>query len=140
MITQDLSKAVCSQPELGAIETPVSLFTLTIPPKELGLVFSMPIPARCKGWPDPTTSGHPKGVRNPTDLPVSLSDGAEERDDPAAVGLRHGGALLQEQPAHLQLPAPRRRRQGCTGEKTSQGQSHVLTGVFSYLETGLSAG
>lgn len=47
----------------------------------------------------------------PTHLPVALSDGTEERDDPAAVGLAHGRSLLQKQPADVQLAPPRRRGQ-----------------------------
>lgn len=53
-------------------------------------------------------------------LPVALSDRAEERDHPAPVGLRHGGALLQEQPADVQLPPARRRRQSCRGEERGE--------------------
>lgn len=99
----------------------------------------MHIPARQKGWPDSTSPATP-GREDPTHLPVALSDGAEERDNPTAVGLCHRSALLQEQPAHLQLPTPRRRRQSCTREESSQEKSHMLSGVFSYPEMGLSAG
>lgn len=47
------------------------------------------------------------------DLPVSLPHGAEERDDASPVGLRHGGALLQQEAADLQLPPAGRRSQSC---------------------------
>lgn len=53
-------------------------------------------------------------------LPVALSDRAEERDHPAPVGLCHGSALLQEQPADVQLPPARRRRQSCRGEERGE--------------------
>ena len=67
----------------------------------------------------------------PAHLPVALSDGTEERNDPAAVGLRHRGALLQEEPADLQLPAPGCRRQSWRREKSSEGKEpHSLRSFF----------
>lgn len=58
-----------------------------------------------------------------TDLPVSLSHGAEQRDDASPVGLRHGRALLQQQAANLQLPPTRRcgqswKREAATSRET----------------------
>lgn len=52
-----------------------------------------------------------------TNLPVSLSDGAEQRDDASPVGLRHRRALLQQQAANLQLPPTRRRSQSWNAQR-----------------------
>lgn len=51
-------------------------------------------------------------------LPVSLSDGAEQRDDASPVGLGHGRALLQQQTTHLQLPPTGRCGQSWTQKHT----------------------
>ena len=51
-------------------------------------------------------------------LPVSLSDGAEQRDDASPVGLGHGRALLQQQTANLQLPPTGRCGQSWTQKHT----------------------
>lgn len=103
------------------LEASIPLLTLIIPRKSWAL--SSPPIFQQDGRDGLTLHFRPSRRReDPTHLPVSLSDGAEERNHPAAVGLCHGGALLQEEPADLQLPAPGRRRQSWRREKSSEGK------------------
>lgn len=51
------------------------------------------------------------------DLPVALSDGAEQRHDASPIGLGHGGTLLQQQAAHFQFAPTRGCRQSWMGER-----------------------
>lgn len=60
-------------------------------------------------------SGRVRGQEAPpTDLPVTLPHGAEQRHHAPPVGLAGGGALLQQQAANLQLPPTSGRRQSCS--------------------------
>lgn len=75
-----------------------------------------------------------------TNLPVSLSDGAEQRDDAPSVGLGHGSPLLQQQPTHLQLPPTRSRRQSCVWHAHSQAwwMWRITIWCLSYTQTWFS--
>lgn len=60
-----------------------------------------------------------------TDLPVSVSDGAEEGDDASSVRLSHSCSLFQQQATDLQFTPTWGRRQSWTHKRLRHDEGNV---------------